>query len=310
MFSYIAPEERVPQEHPLRLIRKLVDAVRQERSPQLDRLYSHTGRPSIAPEKWRRALLLQVLYTVRRERLWMEQLDDNLLFRGFVGLHMDEAIWEPTVFRQNRERLLTGEVAQAFFEQVLAQARERGLLSDDHCTVAGTLLDAWAGQQSCKQQESAPPSPPLDDPSSPSIALRGERRTNTTHASTTDPKARLDKKANGQEAKRCSLGHVLMEHRTGLVVETRVTQATGTAAREAALAMAAGMPGQHRVTCGADQGYDTRDFVHERRERRVTPHVAQHATGRSSAIDGAPPAISAIVCVSGNAHVSKRSLAG
>jgi transposase len=286
MFSDISPEERVPQEHPLRLIRALVDAVLKELSPQLDRLYSHTGRPSIAPEKWLRALLRQVLYTMRRERLLMEQLDDNLLFRWFVGLNMDDAIWDPTVVSKNRERLLAGEVAQAFFEQVLAPARERGLLSDDHFTGDGTLIAAWAGQQSFKRKESAPPSPPPDDPGNPSIDCRGERRINATPASTTEPAARLYTKATGQEAKRWYLGHVLMENRHGLVVETRVTQATGTAEREAALAMAEGIPGQPQVTLGADKGYDTRDFVHELRELRVTPHVAQHTTGRSSAIDG------------------------
>jgi transposase len=286
IFSYISPEERVPQDHPLRAIRTLVDAVLQEMSPQFASLYSSTGRPSIAPEKLLRALLLQVLYTVRSERLLMEQLDYNLLFRWFVGLNMDDIIWDASTFSKNRERLLEGEVAQAFFDQVLAQARERDLLSDEHFTVDGTLIEAWAGQKSFKRKAAEMPSEPPDDPGNPSIDFRGERRTNATHASTTDPEARLYKKAKGQEAKLAYLGHVLMENRHGLVVDTCVTQATGTAEREAALAMAVATPGRHRVTLGADKNYDTRDFVHELRELRVTPHVAQHTTARASAIDG------------------------
>jgi transposase len=285
IFSYISPEERVPAEHPLRAIRAMVDAALKELAPHFDRLYSHTGRPSIAPEKLLRALLLQVLYTVRRERLLMEQLNYNLLFRWFVGLNMDDPIWDPSTFSKNRERLLEGDVARAFFDQVLGQARERGLLSDEHFTVDGTLLEAWAGQKSFKRKKAEPPSPP-DDPGNPSIDFRGERRTNATHASTTDPEARLYKKAKGQEAKLAYLGHVLMENRHGLVVDTRVTQATGTAEREAALAMAEAIPGQQRVTLGADKNYDTRDCVRELRQLRVTPHVAQHTPGRLSAIDG------------------------
>jgi transposase len=285
IFSYISPEERVPAEHPLRAIRSMVDTALKELAPHFDQLYSHTGRPSIAPEKLLRALLLQVLYTVRSERLLMEQLNYNLLFRWFVGLNMDDPIWDPSTFSKNRERLLEGDVARAFFDQVLGQARERGLLSDEHFTVDGTLLEAWAGQKSFKRKEAEPPSPP-DDPGNPSIDFHGERRTNATHASTTDPEARLYKKAKGQEAKLAYLGHVLMENRHGLVVDTRVTQATGTAEREAALAMAEAIPGQQRVTVGADKNYDTHDCVRELRELRVTPHVAQNTSGRSSAIDG------------------------
>jgi transposase len=286
MFSYLSPEERVPLEHPLRAIRALVDVVLKELSPQFAQLYSYTGRPSIAPEKLLRALLLQVLYTVRSERLLMEQLDDNLLFRWFVGLNMDDPIWDASTFSKNRERLLAGDIAHAFFDQVLAQAREHNLLSDEHFTVDGTLIEAWAGQKSFKWKDSAPPAAPPDDPGNPSIDFRGERRTNATHASTTDPEARLYKKATGQEAKLAYLGHVLMENRHGLVVDSRVTQATGTAEREAALAMAEAIPGQHRVTVGADKNYDTHDFVRDVRELQVTPHVAQHTSGRSSAIDG------------------------
>jgi transposase len=191
MFSDISPEERVPQEHPSRPIRMLVEAVLKELSPQFDRLSSHTGRPSIVPEKLLRALLLQVLYTIRSERLLMEQLDDNLLFRWFVGLNRDDPIWEPSTFSKNRERLLEGGVAHAFFDQILAQARERDLLSEEHFTVDGTLIEAWAGQKSFKRKEAPFPSPPPDDPGNPSLDFRGERRTNATHASTTDPGARL-----------------------------------------------------------------------------------------------------------------------
>jgi transposase len=286
MFSYISPEDRVPPEHPLRAIRALVDVVLKELSPHFAQLYSYTGRPSIAPEKLLRALLLQVLYTVRSERLLMEQLDYNLLFRWFVGLNMDDPIWDASTFSKNRERLLAGDIAHAFFAQVLAQARERNLLSDEHFTVDGTLIEAWAGQKSFKRKDSAPPASPPDDPGNPSIDFRGERRTNATHASTTDPEARLYKKATGQEAKLAYLGHVLMENRHGLVVASCVTLATGTAEREAALAMAEAIPGQHRVTLGADKNYDTHDFVRDVRELQVTPHVAQNTSGRSSAIDG------------------------
>jgi transposase len=289
MFSYIAPEERVPPDHPLRTVRVMVDAVLKELSPRFALLYSDTGRPSIAPEKLLRALLLQVLYTIRSERLLMEQLDYNLLFRWFVGLNMDAPVWDASTFSKNRERLLEGDVATAFFEQVLAQAQERDLLSDEHFTVDGTLIEAWAGQKSFKRKQATPPPEPPDDPGNPSIDFRGERRTNATHTSTTDPEARLYKKAKGQEAKLAYLGHVLMENRHGLVVDTRVTQATGTAEREAALAMAEAIPGQKRATLGADKNYDTRDFVHELRELRVTPHVAQNTSGRSSAIDGRTP---------------------
>ena len=223
---------------------------------------------------------------MRSARLLMAPLDYNVLFRWFVGLNMDDAVWDASTFSKNRERLLEGDVAHAFFDHVLAQARERELLSDEHFTVDGTLIEAWAGQKSFKRQEAKPPTPPPDDPGNPSIDFRGERRTNATHASTTDPEARLYKKAKGQEAKLAYLGHVLMENRHGLVVDTDVTQATGTAEREAALTMAEAIPGPQRITLGADKNYDTRNFVRELRELRVTPHVAQNTSGRSSAIEG------------------------
>ncbi|WHZ14390.1 MAG: Transposase [Nitrospira sp.] len=286
MFSYLSPEQRVPATHPLRPIRQYVDTALTALSPQLTKLYARTGRPSIAPEKLLRALLLQVLYSLRSERLLMEELQYNLLFRWFVGLDLDAPVWDVTVFTKNRDRLLEGEVATAFFEQVLAQAKAQRLLSDEHFTVDGTLIEAWAGQKSFKKTAEPAPVPPSDDPGNPSVDFRGERRTNATHASTTDPEARLYKKAAGQEAKRCFLGHVLMENRHGLVVNATVTPATGTAEREAALALVDAQAPTRRITLGGDKHYDTAAFVDALRKRQVTPHVAQHTTRRASAIDG------------------------
>jgi len=235
MFSYLSPEQRVPQDHPLRPIRAMAETVLQGLSPQFAKLYSHTGRPSIPPEKLLRALLLQVLYTVRSERLLMEQLDYNLLFRWFVGLNLDDPVWDVTVFTKNRERLLEGDIAQAFFDAVLTQARAHALLSDEHFTVDGTLIEAWAGQKSFKSKQGGP-TPPPDDPGNPTVDFRGERRSNATHASTTDPDARLAKKAQGREAKLCYQGHLLMENRHGLAVATALIvkrRDTGTDARVA-----------------------------------------------------------------------------
>jgi transposase len=285
LFSYVSLEQRVPQDHPLRAIRPMVDSALAGLGSRFAQLYAPTGRPSIAPERLLRALLLQLLYSVRSERLLMEQLDYNLLFRWFVGLDLDDAVWDASTFSQNRDRLLAGEIAQAFFAQVLNQARAQKLLSDEHFTVDGTLIEAWASLKSFKPKAGAPVDPP-DDPGNPSVNFRGEKRTNATHASTTDPDARLYKKAKGQEAKLGYLGHVLMENRHGLIVDTRLTLATGTAEREAALAMVAALPGTGPRTVGADKAYDTRDFVAALREVHVTPHVAQHTVGRRSAIDG------------------------
>lgn len=286
LFSYRSPEVRVPATHPLRPIRQSVDTALTALSPQLAKLYAHTGRPSIAPEKLLRARLLQVLYSIRSERLLMEHLDYNLLFRWFVGLDLDAPVWDVTVFTKNRDRLLDGEVATGFFEQVLAQATAQRLLSDEHFTVDGTLIEAWAGQKSFKPKTEAVPGPPPDDPGNPSVDFRGERRTNATHASTTDPEARLYKKAAGQEATLCFLGHVLMENRHGLVIDATVTPATGTAEREAALALVEAQAPTRRITLGGDKNYDTHQFVQALRARQVTPHVAQHTTNRASAIDG------------------------
>lgn len=273
MFSYISPEQRVPKDHPLRAIRVMTDAALGSLSGEFEKLYARVGRPSIAPEKLLRALLLQALYTVRSERLLMEQLNYNLLFRWFVGLNMDDTVWDATVFTKNRERLLAGDIAQKFFEQIHSQAREKGLLSDEHFTVDGTLIEAWAGQKSFKKTDQAGGSG--DSGRNPSVEFRGEKRTNDTHQSSTDPEAKLYKKAKGQEAKLCYLGHALMENRNGLVVNSYLSQSTGTAEREAAVVMCDEIEGNHRITLGADKNYDVRDFVKELRGMKVTPHVAQ-----------------------------------
>src|SRR5437016_8911494 len=246
MWSYVPMEQRIPAEHPLRVMRPMVDGVLRELSPRFGELYSRVGRPSIAPEKLLRALLLQVLYTIRSERLLMEQLDDNLLFRWFVGLEMDDPVWNATVFTKNRERLLAGEIARGFFDRVVAQARERGLLSDEHFTVDGTLVEAWASLKSFKRKD-APPALP-DDPGNPTVDFHGERRSNATHQSTTDPDARLARKGKGKEAKLSYAGHVLMENRNGLAVNACVNLAEGRAEVEAGVAMVEEIPGQHRVT--------------------------------------------------------------
>ena len=275
MFSYISAEQRVPKDHPRRAIRAMADTALGELSADFDAIYAERGRPSIAPEKLLRALLLQVLYTVRSERLLMEQLDYNFLFRWFVGLSIDDPVWDTTVFSKNRERLLAGNVADGFFAAVLAQARAQGLLSDEHFTVDGTLIEAWAGQKSFKRKDhSDSNTPPDDDPGNPSIDFHGERRRNDTHQSTTDPQALLARKGKGKEAKLSYAGHVLMENRQGLAVNGCVTQATGRAEPEAALTMVEEIPGWGRVTLGADKGYDRHEFVQELREHQVTPHIA------------------------------------
>jgi transposase len=274
MFSYISAEQRVPKDHPLRAIRIMVDAALKESSWRFDAVYASNGRPSIAPEKLVRALLLQVLYTVRSERLLMEQLDYNFLFRWFVGLNIDDPVWDVTVFTKNRERLLVADVAQGFFTAVLDQASAHGLLSNEHFTVDGTLIEAWAGHKSFKRKGDERRTPP-DDPGNPSVDFHGERRTNATHQSTTDPEARLARKGPGKEAKLCYAGHVQMDNRHGLVINTRLTQASGSAEAQAALAMATEIGGRHRITLGADKGYDRKDLVRELRAHQVTPHFAR-----------------------------------
>src|SRR6202034_1648907 len=254
MFSYLSPEQRVPLDHPLRAVRQMADTILAQLSQVFSKMYSDIGRRSIPPEKLLRALLLQVLYTVRSERMLMEQLEYNMLFRWFVGLNIDEPVWDVTVFTKNRERLLVGEVAQGFFNAVVEQAGAQGLLSNEHFTVDGTLIEAWAGHKSFKRKGGDQQNPP-DDPGNPSVNFHGERRSNATHQSTTDPDARLARKGRGKEAKLRYAGHVQMDNRHGLVVNTRLTEATGTAEPEAALAMAAQIAGQHRVTLGGDKGY-------------------------------------------------------
>lgn len=286
MFSYISAEHRVPKDHPLRPIRTMVDLVLAQLSPIFEKMYSHTGRPSIAPEKLLRALLLQMLYTVRSERMLMEELDYNLLFRWFVGLNMDDEVWDATTFSKNRDRLLEADVAEAFFNQVLDEARQRDLISDEHFTVDGTLIEAWAGQKSFKKKTESNQTPP-DDPGNPTVNFHGEKRSNQTHQSTTDTDARLYKKGKGKEAKLGYLGHALTENRNGLVVGTSVTQATGTAEREAGVEFAKQISGGRRKTMAGDKNFDTKGFVSQTRELNVTPHVAQNESGRrSSAIDG------------------------
>ena len=274
MFSYISAEQRVPKDHPLRAIRAMTDAALSQLNQRFDAIYAAVGRPSIPPERLLRALLLQVLYTVRSERLLMEQLDYNFLFRWFVGLNIDDPVWDVTVFTKNRDRLLKGEVAEAFFEAVLAQARERELLSNEHFTVDGTLIEAWAGQKSFKRKDRPEAKTPPDDPGNPSVDFHGEQRRDDTHQSTTDPQARLARKGAGKEAKLSYAGHVLMENRHGLAVNCCVTQATGRAEPEAALAMVEEIAGWHRVTLGADKGYDRKELVQALREHQVTPHFA------------------------------------
>ena len=286
MFSYLSPEERVPENHPLRPIRLMVDDALKALSPAFSRLYSAYGRPSIPPEKLLRALLLQVLYTVRSERMLMEQLEYNLLFRWFVGLNMDETVWVPTVFTKNRDRLLEGDIAEKFFAHVLAQARSANLLSDEHFSVDGTLIEAWASQKSF-QRKDRPSSPPPDDPGNPTVNFHGEKRSNETHQSTTDPDARLARKSGGHEAKLAYCGNVLIENRNGIVVDTALLQCSGLAERHAAMIMTERVEGMDRITLGADKGYDTREFVKEMRGMNVTPHVSQNTKRQGgSAIDG------------------------
>jgi transposase len=260
------------------------EALRQLR-PRFERLYAKTGRPSIPPEKLLRALLLQALFSVRSERLLMEQLDYNLLFRWFVGLNMDDAIWDVTVFTKNRERLLRGDIASGFFQAVLRLARQCDLLSNEHFTVDGTLLEAWASVKSF-QQKDAKAVARKDDPGNPTVNFHGERRSNETHVSRTDPDAKLARKGPGKEAKLSYSGNLLVENRNGLIVNAELLEANGRAERDAALLMLEQVPGVKRVTAGADKGYDTADFVLECRHLGVTPHVAQNTSRRGgSAID-------------------------
>lgn len=285
MFSYFSPDERVRKEHPLRAIRKMVDRALREMSPLFDEMYSEIGRPSIAPEKLLRAQLLQMLYSVRSERLLMEEIDYSVLFRWFVGMNMDEPVWDPTVFTKNRDRLLEHAVAKAFFMQVWRQAEQAKLTSDEHFTVDGTLLEACASLKSFQKKGTAKHDDP-DHPGNPSVNFHGERRSNETHESSTDPDAKLARKGSGKEARLSYCGNLLIENGNGLIANTELLQANGTAERDAALLMIEQIPAKQRVTVGADKGYDTKEFVTECRQMKATPHVAQNTNRRGgSAID-------------------------
>jgi transposase len=288
MFSIISIEDRIPADHPLRLIQTLVNPILGELSPRFQALYSKMGRPSIPPERLLRALLLQVLYTIRSERQLMEQLDYNLLFRWFVGLNPDDPIWVPTVFTKNRDRLIDGNIAEAFLEAILHAADQRGLLSHEHFTVDGTLLDAWASQKSFRRTDAPTPPPSDNDPSNPTVSFRKEKRSNKTHQSVTDPDCRLARKSSGTAALLCHLGSVLMDNRHGLIVSTDVRAPGYTAEREAGVEMLTTLePRARRRTVGADKAYDMPDFVDGARACHTTPHVAQniHARRPASAID-------------------------
>ena len=286
IFSYLSPEARVRKDHPLRAIRVMVDKILSQLSRRFDTMYASVGRPSIAPEKLLRAQLLQMLYSIRSERLLMEEMDYNLLFRWFVGLNADEEVWDATTFTKNRDRLLEAELAKEFLARVVEQARGKGLTSDEHFTVDGTLLEAWASAKSFKPKQEKP-FPPPDDPGNPTVNFRGEKRSNDTHESKTDPEARLARKGEGKEAKLSYSGNLLVENRNGLIVDAEVFQANGTAERDAALIMLEQIAGTKAATVGGDKGFDTQDFVKECRQMRVTPHVAQNLARRGgSAIDG------------------------
>jgi transposase len=286
MFSYVSPEDRVPESHPLRPVRLMADMALEALSPVFNRMYVAFGRPSIAPEKLLRALLLQILYSIRSERMLMEQLEYNLLFRWFVGLNVDEQVWVPTVFSKNRDRLMEADIAQKFFDRILEQAEAASLTSDEHFSVDGTLIEAWASQKSF-QRKDQPMQPPPDDPGNPTVNFHGEKRSNQTHESKTDPDARLARKSGGHESKLAYCGNVMIENRNGLVVDAELMQPSGTAERDAAMLMAERREGTERVTVAADKAYDTKEFVGVMRELKVTPHVAQNEKRPGgSAIDG------------------------
>jgi transposase len=290
MFTYIRLEERVPSNHPLRSIRTLADEALSALHERFEALYSHTGRPSIPPEMLLRATLLQAFFSVRSERLLMEQINYNLLFRWFVGLPMDAQVWHPTVFTHNRDRLMEAEVAHLLLQAVLSMPQVKKLLSSEHFSVDGTLIDAWASMKSFRPKDGSgePPGPGRNGERN----FHKEKRSNETHASTSDPDARLYRKADGRESRLCFMGHVLMENRNGLAVEAALTHATGTAEREAALAMLDRRKRGARITLGADKGYDVTAFVEDLRSRRVTPHIAvngavsKHGVVRKTAVDG------------------------
>ncbi len=285
MYSYLSPEQRVREGHPLRKIRAMADEALKNMSERFDGMYAKTGRPSIPPEKLLRAQLIQMLYSIRSERLLMEEIDYSMLYRWFVGMNLDEPVWDATVFTKNRNRLLEGDVAREFLGEVVGQAQANGLTSDEHFTVDGTLIEAWASLKSFQRKNQK--NPPPDDPGNTNVDFHGEKRSNETHQSTTDPDARLARKGNGKEAKLSFNANLLTENRNGLIVNTEVFQANGTAERDAALVMLEQILGVGRATVGADKGYDTNGFVAECRHMNITPHVAQNVKRNGgSAIDG------------------------
>ena len=287
LFSYVDLEARVRKDHPLRVIREIVNAALAALADDFEALYSPIGRPSIPPEKLLRAMLLQAFYSIRSERQLMERLEYDLLFRWFVGIGVDEAAWDHSSFSKNRDRLLAGDIAAKFLQAVLVQPKIKRLLSTDHFSVDGTLIEAWASMKSVKPRDDTGDDGPASGGRNAEADFHGQKRTNQTHGSTTDPEARLYKKGKGKEAKLCFMGHGLMENRHGFVVDACLTEADGHAERVAGLRMIepkADRPG--RITLGADKAYDTQDFVNELRTMNVTPHVAQNQNGRRSAIDG------------------------
>lgn len=280
MLMLMSPETRVPPDHPLRAIKRLADEALAKLSPVFDAMYATGGRPSIPPERLLKSMLLMAFYSVRSERQFCEQLDYNLLFRWFLGMDMVEDSFVPTVFSHNRSRLLAHDVAGEFLRAVVEQARKAKLMSTDHFTVDGTLIESWASLKSFKKKGDEDKTPP-DDPGNPTVDFHGEKRSNETHESTTDPDAKLARKGSGKEAKLSYSAHALIENRNGLVVDVQMDVADGHAERRSALEMLDNnMPGKQRITLGADKGYDTRDFVEDCRRRCVTPHVAQNITAR------------------------------
>lgn len=284
MLVPVTPDNFVPADHPIRLIKAIVDPILRELAPVFAEMYANRGRPSIPPEHLLKALLLKALYTVRSERQLCERLRYDLLFKWFLDLNISDPGFDATTFCKNRDRLLTHEVASLFFAAVLEEARRRKLLSAEHFTVDGTLLEAWASMKSVHPRDNDQ-RPPTGGGRNPSVDFHGTRRSNLTHVSSTDPDARLARKGQGKETKLCYAGHVLMENRTGLITDVLITRASGTAERDAALQMLDRRRDGGRITLGADKGYDTRDFVGALRDRDVTPHVAQHTNRRRSNID-------------------------
>jgi transposase len=287
LFSYVDLEARVRRDHPLRAIQVIVNEALARLERDFAALYSPIGRPSIPPEKLLRAMLLQAFYSIRSERLLMERLEYDLLFRWFVGIGVDDAAWDHSVFSKNRDRLLEGDIAAKFLAAVLAQPKVKRLLSTDHFSVDGTLIEAWASMKSVKPKDGSGEPPAEGGGRNAEVDFHGQKRSNETHASTTDPDATLYRKGKGKETKLCFIGHGLMENRHGLLVDACLTPADGHAERVAALHMIEPLADRPRaITLGADKAYDAEDFINELRSMRVTPHVAQNTNGRSSAIDG------------------------